>query len=196
MVVLATDGVLDNMYEDDIIRCIFEASERSQGAAPPASPGEAPLHPAELADALAQRAYDLSFDKERLSPWEEEAVASGIVPTRDSGNESPEVGGWPGLNWGVSQWGLALGRAMRSGMKSVRLGSVDGESEADDSSESKLSAEDVLDFRGGKVDDITVVVAAVRRAGDSTAVKGAEDDNGLAATDGMGARTGFDAQNR
>lgn len=193
---LATDGVLDNMYEDDIIRCIFEASKRSLGAAPHAFPGEALLQPAELAGALAQRAYDLSFDKERLSPWEEEAVAAGIVPSRESGNESPEAGGWPGLNWDVSQWGLALGRAMRSGMKSVRLGSVDEESDSDDSSESKLSAEDVLAFRGGKVDDITVVVAAVRRAGDSTAVKRAGDDNGLAATDSVGAHTGFDAQNR
>lgn len=198
MVVLATDGILDNMYDDDIIKCILEASDRNPGTKPPTlSSGEGPLQPSKLAGALAQRAYDLSLVKENLTPWEEEAVAAGIVPSREQASESAMAGGLPGFNWDVSQWGMAFGRAMRSGAKSVRLGSADEEAEEDGSGESKMSEEDVLAFRGGKMDDITVVVAAVRRAGSAPAVvNGGGDDSGLAATDGAGARAGVDARTR
>ncbi|CAN0520191.1 unnamed protein product, partial [Ectocarpus sp. 12 AP-2014] len=75
LVVLATDGLLDNMFESDILRCIEEASEGDAQT----TAHESCDKPVDLASALARRAFSLSRDKERLTPWEEEAVAAGVI---------------------------------------------------------------------------------------------------------------------
>eukprot|EP00903_Cladosiphon_okamuranus_P010314 g9761.t1 len=155
VVVLATDGLLDNMYEADILRCIREASEDDV---------EATSHerPADLAAALARRAFTLSRDKERLSPWEEEAVAAGVVPERGSVNASPVGGGQQESSWNAGKWGSALERAVTAGLDSFRRTSEEFP-QADDQADSNMPEEDMTDFRGGKMDDITVIVATVCR---------------------------------
>lgn len=176
--VLATDGLLDNMYEADILRCINEASE------------------GDLAAALARRAFTFSRDKERLSPWEEEAVAAGVVPIRGSVNGSLAAGGRQGSSWDAGKWGLALERAVTAGLNSFRSGTVEAPQTRDQSG-SSMPEEDMTDFRGGKMDDITVVVATVRRPGSRKGAQGEVKDrkDGIQGRD-SGARVGVDAQGR
>lgn len=197
MVILATDGLLDNMYESDIVQCISETQHRT----PPKSPGspEAVLLPAaELAGALTRRAFDLSCDKERVSPWEDEAVAAGVVPARRTGS-LPEVrqSGW---SWDTSQWGPALERSLFPGPHGVRSGGRKG---VDGMDPRKAGSEEISDahvgtFRGGKTDDITVVVASVRRAPRKRKRPAETGPNsasgGLASADEAGAHAGLDAR--
>lgn len=191
MVVLATDGLLDNMYEADILRCIHEASEDNVEA----TSREMPV---DLAAALARRAFTLSRDKERLSPWEEEAVAAGVVPERGSVNGSPAAGGRQESSWGAGTWGLALERAVTAGLDSFRRVTEEA-ARGDDQGNSSMPEEDMTDFRGGKVDDITVVVATVCRSGsrsNSAATdEGNERKRGIRGEDG-GTRVGVDAHGR
>lgn len=155
--VLATDGLLDNMFESDILRCIEEASEGDAET----TAHESCDKPVDLASALARKAFNLSRDKERLTPWEEEAVAAGVIPTRGSvGGPSTDRG----LEWDASKWGLALERSVTAGLNSFRRGAA-GAPKQDDRRDSIMPEEDTTSFRGGKMDDITVLVATVRRAG-------------------------------
>lgn len=187
MVILATDGLLDNMYEADILRCVHIASG-DDGDVDVTSRERS----ADLAAALARRAFTFSRDKERLSPWEEEAVAAGVVPKRGAVTGSPAAGGRQ-----ESSWALALERAVAS---LGSFGRVAGESpQGDDQGNSSMSEEDMTDFRGGKMDDITVVVATVRRSG-SKNKNAAEDESnerkrGIQGGDG-GTRVGVDAPGR
>lgn len=141
--ILATDGLLDNMSETDIVRCIAETSERAV---------DSTLASSDLADALARRASELSHDQERVSPWEEEAVAAGIIPERNSTEgtkgEENEV-----LRWPMSPFGALMERGRL--LTGLKVNSSPG---------SIVSEDDAQKFRGGKVDDITVVVATVQRA--------------------------------
>lgn len=191
MVVLATDGLLDNMYEADILRCIHEASEENVEAT--SSEGAA-----DLATALARRAFNLSRDKERLSPWEEEAVAAGVVLERGSTNGSPAGGGRQESSWSAGKWGLALERAVAAGLDSFRL-STEESAQGDDQGIASMPEEDMTDFRGGKMDDITVVVATVRRPGSrnnsAAEDRGTEQKSEMRGEDG-GTRVGVDAQGR
>lgn len=154
IVILATDGLFDNMYEDDILTCIEEASGNSGEAAAQGAHKE----PTDLAAALARRAFNLSRDKERLTPWEEEAVAAGVIPMRGA----PAIQGKQTSAWDTGKWGLALERAVTTGLNSLR-GGPEMERE-DDQSDMSVPEEDVTGFRGGKMDDITVVAATVRRS--------------------------------
>lgn len=194
--ILATDGVLDNMYEGDIVRCIVEASERDLGSSSSAS--EPRVSAEDLAAALARRAYDLSLDKERLTPWEEEAVLAGVVPVRGAINGSSAGKARPGWGWDPAQLSLALERAVLSGIKNVQSDKQEGRRRNGDPEESDASEDDTLDFRGGKMDDITVVVATVRRAGMPKSAEGMSEDrnSGLAATDVGGDRAGADTHGR
>lgn len=189
--ILATDGLLDNMYEADILRCINKASEGDAGTAN----GVPHKRSVDLAAALARRAFALSRDKERLSPWEEEAVAAGVIPIRGSVNGSPAVGGGLGSSWGAGKWGLALERAVTTGLNKFRRGTEEAPQEPD---QCEMPEEDMTDFRGGKMDDITVVVATVRRSG---VREGAQQEvtgrtDGFQGKDGSEARVGVDAQGR
>eukprot|EP00752_Nemacystus_decipiens_P010114 g9015.t1 len=188
VVVLATDGLLDNMYEADILRCIHEASEIDVEA-------KSPERPADLATALARRAFTLSRDKERLSPWEEEAVEAGLVPERGSVDSSTAGRRRQESGWNAGKWGLALERAIGAGLDSFRGASKESAQEGT----SSMPEEDMTDFRGGKMDDITVVVATVRRSGsrNSNAAKdeGNVGQHGIRGEDG-GTRVGLDAQGR
>lgn len=192
VVVLATDGLLDNMYEADILRCIHVASEDDVEAT-------SPERPADLAAALARRAFTLSRDKERLSPWEEEAVAAGVVPERSSVNGSPAGGARQESSWNAGMWGLALERAVTAGLDSFRRASEQS-AQGDDQGISSMPEEDMTDFRGGKMDDITVLVATVRRSA-STRNKSATKDEAnkrkreIRGANG-GTRVGVDAQGR
>lgn len=193
MVVLATDGLLDNLYEADIIRCISEVSKRDLEVTPPPLPEKL----LDLAGVLARWAQELSLDKERLTPWEEEAVAAGIVPMRGVENGSAAAGDGQGWSWNPTQWGLSLERAVRAGVRSVRGDNGEATKNRNEN-ESVMPEEDITDFRGGKMDDITVVVATVRRSGSP---KVAEEDpsnrnSGLAAADRRGARAGSSSQER
>ncbi|CAM9486020.1 unnamed protein product [Ectocarpus sp. 12 AP-2014] len=160
LVVLATDGLLDNMFESDILRCIEEASEGDAQT----TAHESCDKPVDLASALARRAFSLSRDKERLTPWEEEAVAAGVIPTRGFVDGPSTDRGKRGLEWDASKWGLALERSVTAGLNSFRQGAA-GAPKQDDRRESIMPEEDTTSFRGGKMDDITVLVATVRRAG-------------------------------
>ncbi|CAM9769645.1 unnamed protein product [Scytosiphon promiscuus] len=153
VVILATDGLFDNMYEDDILLCIEEASD-THGAPPHATVKE----PVDLAAALARRAFKLSRNKERLTPWEEEAVAAGVIPVRGA----PVIQERQASPWDAGKWGSALERAVTTRINSLR-GGPDMEQE-DAQSDSGVPEEDVTGFRGGKMDDITVVAATVRRS--------------------------------
>lgn len=191
VVVLATDGLLDNMYEADILRCIHEASEDDVEAT-------SRERPVDLAAALARRAFTLSRDKERLSPWEEEAVAAGVVPARGSVNGSPAGGGRQESSWNAGKWGVALERVVAAGLDSFRRGSEES-AQGDDQSNSSMPKEDMTDFRGGKMDDITVVVATVRRSGSRSNSADKDESHGrkreIRGEDG-GTRVGVDAQGR
>lgn len=189
LVVLATDGLLDNMYEADILRCINEASEDDVGTTNRASHERS----VDLAEALARRAFVLSRDKERLSPWEEEAVAAGVVPTRGSVNGSPVAGRGLGSSWDGGKWGLALERAVMTGLNSFRGGAAEVPQEA---GLGEMPEEDVTDFRGGKMDDITVVVATVRRAGSQEGPQGEVIDrkDGIQGNNSSDARVSVDAE--
>ena len=191
MVVLATDGLLDNMYEADILRCIHEASDDDVEAT-------SRERPADLAAALARRAFTLSRDKERLSPWEEEAVAAGIVPERGSVSGSPVGGGRQESSWNGGKWGLALERAVTAGLDSLRGASKES-AQGDDQGISNLPEEDMTDFRGGKMDDITVVVATVGRSGPRSNSVAKDEGNKrkreIRGEDG-GTRVGVDVQGR
>ncbi len=156
IVVLATDGLLDNMYEADILRCIHEASEEATARV-------SPERPLDLAAALARRAFALSRDKERLSPWEEEAVAAGVIPVRGSVDPVPMDRKLREFSWDAGKWGLAIEQAFNVGLNGFGRGTERGTQE--DQSDSSMPEEDMTDFRGGKMDDITVVVATVRRSG-------------------------------
>ncbi|CAM9628588.1 unnamed protein product [Ectocarpus sp. 4 AP-2014] len=160
LVVLATDGLLDNMFESDILRCIEEASEGDAET----TAHESCDKPVDLASALARKAFNLSRDKERFTPWEEEAVAAGVIPTRGSVDGPSTDRGERGLEWNASKWGLALERSVTAGLNSFRRGEA-GAPKQDDRRESIMPEEDTTSFRGGKMDDITVLVATVRRAG-------------------------------
>lgn len=160
VVILATDGLLDNMYEVDIVQCVSKMWETGDGTAH----GPAALAPppaAELALALSHQAYELSRDKERVSPWEEEAVAAGVVPRRGVEGSSNSLR--PGLfTWGLDAWGLAV----RQSFGSRAIGSTSGLSAAIQSDNrrvesSRSRANSSTAYRGGKTDDITVVVATV-----------------------------------
>lgn len=192
--VLATDGLLDNMYEADIIRCISEASEQNPKPTDPELSRESNLSASRLADVLARRAYDLSLNKKRRTPWEDEAVAAGIVPERDSVNKSWAAVRRPDWSWDITQWGVALGRAVRSKVKNIGR----GDKKAEGIDNPVMSEEDMMDFRGGKLDDITVVVATVRRAGIPKAAENADQGrkNRLAATAGVGTCASVDTQSR
>lgn len=193
MVVLATDGLLDNLYEADIIRCISEVSKRDLEVTPPPLPEKL----LDVAGVLARWAQELSLDKERLTPWEEEAVAAGVVPMRGVENEPAAARDGQGWSWNPTQWGLSLERAVRTG---VRRAQGDNEEAAKyrDENESVMPEEDMTDFRGGKMDDITVVVATVRRSGSPKLAQGASDsrNSGLAAADSGGTRAGSSSQDR
>lgn len=67
-----------------------------------------------------------------------------------------------------------------------------------DENESVMPEEDMTDFRGGKMDDITVVVATVRRSGSPKVAQGASDsrNSGLAAADSGGTHAGSSSQDR
>lgn len=155
MVILATDGLLDNMYESDIVECI-EVYARAQ----PSRPASA----AELAGALARRAFDLSRDKERVTPWENEAVAAGIVPARKKAGAREDRP--PERGWNVGRWGSVLERSLSSGLAGIRGLNGDSEDARDPGGDrfAKMSESQMATFRGGKTDDITVVVAKVGRA--------------------------------
>lgn len=192
--ILATDGLLDNMYEADILRCIHEASEDNV-----AEPSRE--RPADLAAALARRAFTLSRDKERLSPWEEEAVAAGVVPERGMLNGSPASEGRQESSWGdAGKWGLALERAVTAGLDSFRRATEES-AQGDGQGNSNMPEEDMTNFRGGKMDDITVVVATVCRSGSrsnsSSTVKdeGNQRKRAIRGEDG-GTRVGVDVQGR
>lgn len=183
--ILATDGLLDNMYEADILRCIHEASD---GATVQAST-ERPL---DLAAALASRAFALSRDKERLSPWEEEAVAAGVIPVRGSVDQAPVDGKPRESSWDAGKWGLAIERAFNVGLNGFRRGS-ERAAQGEDQGDSSMPEEDMTDFRGGKMDDITVVVATVRRSGSRS--NNAAQGGGKERTGGIdGARVPVDSQ--
>jgi len=169
-VILATDGLLDNMYEADILRCIHEASEEATAHA-------SPERPLDLAAALARRAFALSRDKERLSPWEEEAVAAGVIPVRGTVDRVPDEK-LQGSTWDAGNWGLALERAFNDGLNGFRRGTERAAQE--DQSGSSMPEEDITDFRGGKMDDITVIVATVRRSG-SRSNNAAQEGGGIEA---------------
>lgn len=190
--VLATDGLLDNMYEADILRCINEACEGDEGTTNRTSHKRS----VDLAKALARRAFALSRDKERLSPWEEEAVAAGVVPMRGSGNGSPAAEGRLASSWDAGKWGFALERAVTTGLNSLRRGGAAETPREPDQSE--MPEEDVTDFRGGKMDDITVVVATVRRSGSREVPQGEVKDRkgGIQGKDDSEACVGVDAQGR
>lgn len=153
--ILATDGLLDNMSETDIIRCIVETSERAVDSASDSSGRTLPPRSNELArdfaDALAHRAFELSHDQERVSPWEEEAVAAGIIPERNSTEgakeERNEAFKWP--MFPLEAW-IERGRLLSG----IKLNNSPGR---------VVSEDDAQEFRGGKVDDITVVVATVQQ---------------------------------
>lgn len=187
MVVLATDGLLDNLYEADIVRCISEVSKRDREVTPPPLPEKL----LDLSGVLARWAYELSLDKERLTPWEEEAVAAGVVPMRGTTDGSSAMGNGQGWSWNPMKWGTSVERAVRAGARSVQ--SDNGEPPQYRSQNGwDMPEEDVADFRGGKKDDITVVVATVCRSGSSlNAAEGGPDsrNSGLAAADGGGACT-------
>lgn len=153
MVILATDGLFDNMYEDDILMCVKEAYDIDEAAVHAGH-----KEPVDLAAALARRAFNLSRDKERLTPWEEEAVAAGVIPMRGA----PAIQEKQASPWDAGKWGLALERAVTSGLNNLR-GGPEMEQE-DNQSDLSIPAEDVTGFRGGKMDDITVVAATVRRS--------------------------------
>lgn len=193
MVVLATDGLLDNLYEAEILRCISEVSKRDLEVTPPPLPEKL----LDLAGVLARWAHELSLDKERLTPWEEEAVAAGVVPMRGEDNEAAASRDGQGWSWNPTQWGLSLERAVRAGVRSVQ-GDNGGATRGRDGNESVMPEEDMTDFRGGKMDDITVVVATVRRSGSPKAAEVASDsrNSGLAAADGGGARADSSLQDR
>ncbi|CAM9209073.1 unnamed protein product [Laminaria digitata] len=193
VVVLATDGLLDNLYEAEILRCISEVSKRDLEVTPPALPEKL----LDLAGVLARWAHELSLDKERLTPWEEEAVAAGVVPMRGEDNEAAASRCGQGWSWNPTQWGLSLERAVRAGVRSVQ-GDNGEATRGRDGNESVMSEEDMTDFRGGKMDDITVVVATVRRSGSPKAAGVASDsrNSGLAAADGGGARADSSLQDR
>lgn len=161
MVILATDGLLDNMYESDIVKCISEVrgeatpDTRAQVSKPPSA--------AELAGALARRAFDLSRDKERVTPWENEAVAAGVIPARKKAEAEEDHP--PEWGWNVGQWGSLLERSFSSGLAGIRGFNGDGEDTKDPGRDrfAKMSESQMAAFRGGKTDDITVVVAVVGR---------------------------------
>lgn len=190
---MATDGLLDNMYEADILRCIHEACADDVETASRERPADL-----DLAAALARRAFTLSRDKERLSPWEEEAVAAGVVPERGSVIGSPAGGGRQESSWNAGKWGVALERAFTAGLDSFR-GASEGSAQGDDQGSSSMPEEDMTDFRGGKMDDITVVVATVRRSGSrsnsATNDEGNERKRGIRGEDG-GTCVGVDTQGR
>ena len=185
MVVLATDGLLDNLYEADIIRCISEVSKRDLEVTPPL-----PEKLLDLAGVLARWAHELSLDKERLTPWEEEAVAAGVVPMRGMENGSAAARDGQGWSWNPTQWGLSLERAVRAGVRNVQ--GNNGEAAQDLDENEPVMPEDMTDFRGGKMDDITVVVATVRQSKSPKEAEGASDsrNSGLAAADGGGTLAG------
>ncbi|CAM9252211.1 unnamed protein product [Hapterophycus canaliculatus] len=154
VIILATDGLFDNMYEEDILTCIKEASDSDVEAVARAAHKE----PVDLAAALARRAFNLSRDKERLTPWEEEAVAAGVIPMRGA----VAIQGKRASRWDTGKWGLALERAVTTGLNNLR--GVPETEQEDDQSDLNLPEEDVASFRGGKMDDITVVAATVCRS--------------------------------
>lgn len=165
VVVLATDGLLDNMYEADIVQCVSEAwmDVRPNSSAFPA---ETPLLAAKLASVLAYRAFNLSQNEERVTPWEEEAVAAGIIAGRGDNIDPQGMGRQPIWSWDPLQLGSELKRSLRSGLRSIRAGVS---KETDESfqrwdSPGVPKEDEKSAFRGGKADDITVVVATVRRA--------------------------------
>lgn len=155
VVIMATDGLLDNMSETDIIRCIIETSERAVDSASDSINRTLPTGSNELArdlaDALAHRASELSHDQERVSPWEEEAVAAGIIPGRNS-TERTKGEGNRALRWPMSPMEAWMERGRL--LSGIKLNS---------SPERVVSEDDAQEFRGGKVDDITVVVATVQK---------------------------------
>lgn len=161
MVILATDGLLDNLYDVEIVQCIAESwssEEANTGHLPRGSSSFS----AHLAHALSHQAYVMSRDKERVSPWEEEAVAAGVIPGRDTGNISPALR--PGsFAWDASKWGLPVRHPL--GLRSNKI-SKEARRTQDDGrgiEPSRLQAGEKMAFRGGKLDDITVVVATVIR---------------------------------
>ena len=184
VVVLATDGLLDNMYEADIVRCIAETcdieTESSSASADRMLQPRLDRLAADLAGALARRAFEHSSDKERVTPWEEEAVAARIILARDSFQEEKE-----GLGWAASPLGIALERGVLEGIKAFR-GEGGQNKKRQNGRRQAMSEEDELIFRGGKVDDITVVVATVQRGRALGSVDSARVDRNsdLAATDG------------
>lgn len=184
--ILATDGLLDNMYEADILRCIHQASEEATAHA-------SPERPLDLAAALARRAFALSRDKERMSPWEEEAVAEGVIPVRGSVDRVPMDGKLQGSSWDAGKWGLAIEQAFNVGLNGFRRGTERGAQEEDQSA-SSMPEEDLTDFRGGKMDDITVVVAAVRRSGSRS--NNAAQGGGIDTQGGVRVRVDSQVDNR
>lgn len=159
VVILATDGLLDNMYEADIVQCISEAWVKAPPIPPAVLEEPSPPQAAELAGSLARRAYDLSRDKERVTPWEDEAVAAGVVPPRKTEASAEDC--LPAWGWN------ALERSLSSGLASIRGVGVNTthvqESRRRDRW-AEMSQAQMAVFRGGKMDDITVVVATVGRA--------------------------------
>ncbi|CAM9324514.1 unnamed protein product, partial [Discosporangium mesarthrocarpum] len=158
IIILATDGLFDNMFEGDIVRCLAKVQDKT---------GATQCSATDMAKALANKAFRLSQDEDRVTPWELDAVAAGVVLDREAkkNNNGGNRWGWP---WWKSQesLGVLLERSLRRtlGDKGFVAG-VGGREDAEGEVGEGLQGDKEEDFRGGKPDDITVVVAVVRRKG-------------------------------
>lgn len=197
--VLATDGMLDNLYDDDILECISELTDSHPDSLAASFPPEAHVPAGELAGALARRAFQLSQEKDRVTPWEDEAVAEGVVSARGSSREASLARQQSRSSWGVGQWAVALERAVLSRVVKG-LGLEDKSSGAHRHGLSEpMTEEEEDEFRGGKMDDITVVVATVQRAGrkaKAAKLSGKAEEEGLATADNGDAHTASETQER
>ncbi|KAG5188940.1 phosphatase 2C-like domain-containing protein [Tribonema minus] len=135
VIVLATDGLFDNLFDEDIVETVAALLRRKH-----AGHAAAPVTPEAIAACLVLRAVELSADRERESPWHRAAAQARLAARRRRRAS------------GAAAW--------RSFTR--RLGELLGELEPGTRA---LAAYEGPAYEGGKLDDITVVVACVSGGG-------------------------------
>ena len=71
--ILASDGVLDNLYDEDIANCILPASKHSMY-----DPVFSDEHLQATSACISHASLELSYDKLYVSPFEKEAAKHGV----------------------------------------------------------------------------------------------------------------------
>jgi protein phosphatase PTC7 len=77
-VVLATDGLLDNLHDEEIAKLLGAPGEPAGASDTAADEAQAPPSAAELAQLVATRARLVSLDQKRRTPFAESAASEGL----------------------------------------------------------------------------------------------------------------------